>query len=116
MLKAVIEQGGKQHYVQFGKCYDISRIPIREGTKVQFYRILLLIINDKVWIGQPYLKDIVVEAIIIKHFKGKKKLVYKMNSKKKTRKKRGYKQLLTRIFINGLRFVVNSEKSRESYS
>ena len=40
---------------------------------------------------------------ILEHFKGKKTIVYKMRPKKKTRKKQGHRQALTRVFIEDIK-------------
>ena len=45
------------------------------------------------------IENIKIEATIIKHLRGQKLIVYKMRPKKKTRKKQGHRQDLTRIFI-----------------
>ena len=38
----------------------------------------------------------------MRHFRGRKVLVYKMKPKKKTRKKRGHRQEITRLMINSI--------------
>jgi large subunit ribosomal protein L21 len=43
-----------------------------------------------------------VEATVLRHFRGRKVLIYKMKPKKKTRKKRGHRQEITRLMINSI--------------
>jgi large subunit ribosomal protein L21 len=43
-----------------------------------------------------------VETTVLKHYRGKKILVYKMKPKKKTRKKRGHRQELTRLLVHSI--------------
>jgi large subunit ribosomal protein L21 len=38
----------------------------------------------------------------MRHFRGRKVIVYKMQPKKKTRKKRGHRQEITRLMINSI--------------
>ena len=38
----------------------------------------------------------------MRHYRGRKVLVYKMKPKKKTRKKRGHRQEITRLMINSI--------------
>ena len=39
---------------------------------------------------------------MLKHFRGRKVIVYKMRPKKKTRKKNGHRQEITRLMINSI--------------
>ena len=48
-----------------------------------------------------------VKAKILKHLRGPKTIVYKMRPKKKTRKKQGHRQNLTRIRIDSINVVKN---------
>jgi large subunit ribosomal protein L21 len=41
-----------------------------------------------------------VSATVMRHLRGPKLIVYKMQPKKKTRKKRGHRQELTRIMVD----------------
>jgi large subunit ribosomal protein L21 len=43
-----------------------------------------------------------VEGTVLRHLRGRKVLVYKMKPKKKTRKKRGHRQEITRLLINSI--------------
>jgi large subunit ribosomal protein L21 len=58
--------------------------------------------NDDVTVGQPFVDGATVEGTIMRHFRGRKVLVYKMKPKKKTRKKRGHRQEITRLMINSI--------------
>jgi large subunit ribosomal protein L21 len=39
---------------------------------------------------------------VLRHFRGRKVIVYKMKPKKKTRKKRGHRQEITRLMIDSI--------------
>ena len=43
-----------------------------------------------------------VTGTVMRHFRGRKVLVYKMKPKKKTRKKRGHRQEVTRFMIDSI--------------
>ena len=53
-------------------------------------------------IGKPYLESVQIKAKILEHLRGKKTIVYKMRPKKKTRKKQGHRQELTRVLIEDI--------------
>nr|YP_010537645.1 ribosomal protein L21 [Tenuicylindrus belgicus]UYC31562.1 ribosomal protein L21 [Tenuicylindrus belgicus] len=105
MKYAIIEVSGRQFWVETGRYYDLNRIPTQLGTEINLNRILLLKDEDKVLVGQPYLENVKITARILEHLRGKKTLVYKMRPKKKTRKKQGHRQELTRVLIENIEIV-----------
>ena len=58
--------------------------------------------KGNVLIGKPYLESVKVKGKILEHLRGKKTIVYKMRPKKKTRKKQGHRQELTRVLIEDI--------------
>ena len=105
MKYAIVEISGRQFWIEAGKYYDFNRIPTELGKQITLNRILLLKDEDKVLIGQPYLENVKITARILEHLRGKKTLVYKMRPKKKTRKKQGHRQELTRVLIENIEIV-----------
>ncbi len=99
MKYAIVEISGRQFWIEIDKYYDFNRIPTELGKQIILNRVLLLNNNEDILIGQPYLKSVKIKGKILKHFRGKKKIVYKMRPKKKTRKKQGHRQELTRVLI-----------------
>lgn len=100
---AIVEISGRQFWIESGRYYDLNRIPTDLGNNVKLHRTLLINGSDNIKIGQPYIETANIFGKIIKHFKGKKLLSYKMKSKKKTRKKKGYRQKLTRVLIDNIK-------------
>ena len=99
MKYAIVEISGRQFWIEAGKYYDFNRIPTDLGKQITLNRVLLLNNGKNLLIGQPYLDSVKVKGKILEHFRGKKTIVYKMRPKKKTRKKQGHRQELTRVFI-----------------
>lgn len=99
MKYAIVEISGRQFWIEIGKYYDFNRIPSQLGNQITLNRVLLLNDEGKISIGQPYLESVKVEGKILEHLRSKKTIVYKMRPKKKTRKKQGHRQELTRVFI-----------------
>ncbi len=102
MKYAIIEISGKQFWIEDGKYYDLNRIPTKSGTKITLNRVLLVNDDGNLLIGKPYLDNVKIEGKILEHLRGRKTIVYKMNPKKKTRKKQGHRQDLTRILIENI--------------
>ena len=102
MKYAIVEISGRQFWVETGKYYDFNRIPIDLGKQIILNRILLFNNEGDLLIGKPYLKEVQIKGKILEHFRGKKTIVYKMRPKKKTRKKQGHRQELTRVLIEDI--------------
>ena len=99
MIYAIVELGGKQLWVESGKFYDVNRLNAFPGETIFLNKVLLLKKDGKAIIGSPCVKYCTVTAKVLKHFKSKKVTVFKMKPKKNMRSKRGYRQQLTRLFI-----------------
>jgi large subunit ribosomal protein L21 len=102
MSYAIIETGGKQLRVEPGRFYDVERLPVAANGTLAIDKVLLIAHEDEITVGQPFVDGAVVEGTILDHRRGKKILVYKMKPKKKTRKKRGHRQELTRLMIDSI--------------
>jgi large subunit ribosomal protein L21 len=102
MKYAIVEISGRQFWIETGKYYDFNRIPTDLGKQIMLNRVLLLNNNGTLLVGQPYLESVKIKGKILEHFRGKKTIVYKMRPKKKTRKKQGHRQELTRVFIEDI--------------
>jgi len=102
MTYAIIETGGKQLRVEPGRFYDIELLHIEAEEKVSIDAVLLVQHDGEVTIGQPLVTGATVEGTVMRHFRDRKVLVYKMKPKKKTRKKRGHRQEVTRLMIDSI--------------
>ncbi|MEH2242331.1 50S ribosomal protein L21 [Nostoc sp.] len=119
MTYAIIETGGKQIRVEPGRFYDIELLTTEPDEKVTIDSVLLVQHDGDVTIGQPLVTGATVEGTVLRHFRGRKVLVYKMKPKKKTRKKRGHRQEITRLMIdsitlNGAVFAAQGETEKET--
>ncbi|QOV23807.1 50S ribosomal protein L21 [Anabaenopsis elenkinii] len=118
MTYAIIETGGKQLKVEPGRFYDIELLHIEADEKVTIDSVLLVQHDGEVTIGQPLVTGATVEGTVVRNLRGRKVIVYKMKPKKKTRKKRGHRQEITRLMIdsitlNGAVFTAPEEVSAD---
>lgn len=102
MTYAIIETGGKQLRVEPGRFYDVDRLAVDDDATITIDRVLLVQHEGEVTIGQPIVPAATVAARVIGHRRGRKIIVYKMRPKKKTRKKQGHRQELTRLLIEAI--------------
>ena len=105
MKYAIVEISGRQFWIETGKYYDLNRIPTKLGQEIILNRVLLLNNDGEVLVGKPYLEQVKVKGKILKHLRGRKIIVYKMHPKKKTRKKQGHRQQLTRVLIEDINII-----------
>ena len=102
MKYAIVEISGRQFWVETGKYYDFNRIPTELGKEITLNRVLLVNNEGDILVGKPYLDSVKIKGKILEHLRGRKKIVYKMRPKKKTRKKQGHRQELTRVLIEDI--------------
>ena len=102
MAYAIIAAGGTQLRVEPGRFYDINRLPVEADETITIDNILMVENDGDVSVGQPFVSGATVSGTVMRHMRGKKVIVYKMKPKKKTRKKRGHRQELTRVMIDSI--------------
>lgn len=102
MAYAIIEASGTQLRVEPGRFYDINRLAVDEDASITIDKVLLVNDGSDTNIGQPLVDGASVSGTVVHHLRGKKVIVYKMKPKKKTRKKRGHRQELTRLMIDSI--------------
>ena len=110
-LYAIAETSGQQFWFEENKYYDIDRLNAKEKDKITIEKVLLLKDKNSITIGKPYVKDAKIELEVISHRRDKKILVYKMRPKKKTRRKMGHRQELTRVMVKSITLGKSSPKS-----
>ncbi len=102
MTYAIIETGGKQMRVEPGRFYDVELLHVEPEGSYTIDKVLLVHHEDDISIGQPFVSGAIVSGTVLRHFRGRKIIVYKMRPKKKTRKKRGHRQEITRLLIDSI--------------
>ncbi|WP_267383872.1 50S ribosomal protein L21 [Cyanobacterium sp. uoEpiScrs1] len=103
MSYAIVEVGGQQIRVEPGRFYDLNYLGVDPDSSYSIDKVLLVNDEEEVRVGQPFVEGAIVEGRILEHRRGRKIIVYKMRPKKKTRKKRGHRQELSRLMISAIR-------------
>lgn len=104
-MYAIIESCGKQYKVAEGDVVFFEKLDIEEGKKVTFDNIVLVSDNNKIQVGNPYVKEVKVEGKVLSHGKGKKIIVFKMKAKKNYRRKQGHRQPYTKVEIASIKIA-----------
>ena len=98
-MKAVIETGGKQYYVEEITVLYVEKLDAEAGKEFTFDKVLM--VNGKT--GSPYASGAKVVAEVVKHGKAKKVVVYKYNPKKNYHKTQGHRQPYTKVEIKTIK-------------
>ena len=110
-LYAIAETSGQQFWFEVDRYYDIDRLNAKEKDKITLDKVILLKDKETITIGKPYVKDAKIELEVVSHKRDKKILVYKMRPKKKTRRKMGHRQELTRVMVKSISTGKSAPKS-----
>ena len=110
-LYAIAETSGQQFWFEVDRYYDIDKLNAKEKDKITIDKILLIKDKDNVSIGKPYIKNAKIELEVVSHKRDKKIIVYKMRPKKKTRKKMGHRQELTRVVVKSISLSNSTPKT-----
>ncbi len=99
---AIVEASGQQFWLQPNRYYDLDRMAAEVDSTVTLENVLLVNDGQAATLGQPYVAGAKVELKVLAHRRGPKVIVYKMRPKKKTRRKNGHRQELTRVMVQSI--------------
>ena len=111
---AIVEASGKQFWLQPDRYYDLDRCNAEVNDVLTIEKVLLVNDGKDLKLGKPYVKDAKVEIKVLEHRRGPKIIVYKMRPKKKTRRKNGHRQELTRILVQSISVGSKTKKAKDS--
>ena len=109
---AIVEASGKQFWLQSNRYYDLDRCHAEVDDVLTIDKVLLVKEGKDLKLGKPYVKDAKVELKVLEHRRGPKIIVYKMRPKKKTRRKNGHRQELTRVLVQSISIGSKAKKAK----
>jgi len=101
-MYAVIQTGGKQYRVAAGEKLKIERIAGEVGQEITLDRVLLVADGEALTMGAPLVAGARVKAKVLKHGRGEKVRIFKLNRRKHYRRTQGHRQNYTEIEILGI--------------
>ena len=110
---AIVETSGSQFWLEPNRYYDLDRLKAEVNQKITLDKILLFNDGKNTKIGRPYIPGASVELKVMAHRRGPKILVYKMRPKKKTRRKNGHRQELTRVMVESISLGRKAQKTEK---
>ena len=99
---AIVEASGQQFWLQPNRYYDIDRLAADVDSIITLKEVLLVNDGKGTTLGMPYVAEAEVSLKVMIHRRGPKIIVYKMQKKKKTRRKNGHRQELTRVMVESI--------------
>lgn len=104
-MHAVVDIAGKQFNLTKGDIIYVPKLLGKVGYFIVFKNVLLLLENNNLEIGFPFLKNIKVFGKILMHVKSNKIIIFKKKRRKGYKKIQGYRQIYTKILINSISIV-----------
>ena len=109
-MYAIVDIAGQQFKIQKDQQVFVHRLEAKEGSKIDFEKVLLLDNSGKVNIGAPVIKGAKVTAKVLEHIKGDKITVFKKKRRKGYKVKNGHRQYLTKLEILKIESTSDSSK------
>ncbi|MBI3510612.1 MAG: 50S ribosomal protein L21 [Bacteroidetes bacterium] len=101
-MYAIVEIAGLQYKVSRKQRVFVHRLEAKEGTSVEFSKVLLIDNDGKITVGTPVVDGARVAAKVISHLQGDKVIVFKKKRRKGYRKLNGHRQQLTELLIQAV--------------
>lgn len=105
----ILEMCGRQFWIEPTRYYDISQFAHKFSPSISktilFNKVLLLNENREgtnIKIGHPFLDEVVFQAKLIDKGLGSKVQIFKMKSKKKFRRRFGYRTKYARLHFDSI--------------
>ena len=98
-MYAIVDIAGQQFKIEQEQQIFVHRLEAKEGTEVDFDKVLLVDNSGKVNVGAPVIKGAKVTAKVLEHLKGDKVVVFKKKRRKGYKVKNGHRQHLTKLEI-----------------
>jgi large subunit ribosomal protein L21 len=86
-----------------GDTVEVERLEVDAGKPFTFDRVLLVSNDGKLSVGSPTVANATVEADVVEHIRGEKKVAFKMKRRKGYHKTIGHRQELTVVKIKEIK-------------
>ena len=114
IMYAIVDIAGQQFKVEKNQQIFVHRLEAKEGSKIDFEKVLLMDNAGKVNVGVPVVKGAKVTAKVLEHLKADKVIVFKKKRRKGYKVKNGHRQCLTKLEILKIDEKASSEKKSVS--
>jgi large subunit ribosomal protein L21 len=109
-MYAIVNINGVQTRVAPDEVLSVARLDGQPGDTLTFDKVLLFADGEKISFGQPFLKGASLTAELLEHVRGPKIKIFKFKRRHDYRKRRGYRDELTRIRVSSISAKASKEK------
>jgi large subunit ribosomal protein L21 len=99
---AILRTGSKQYTVRPGQIIDVDKLRAEEGSSVELSEVLAVSRDGDLTVGSPLVPNASVIAQVQAHDRDDKIIVFKYKRKVRYRRKKGHRQLYTRLAITAI--------------
>ncbi|MDY0870682.1 50S ribosomal protein L21 [Dongia rigui] len=100
---AVIKTGGKQYKVATNDIILVEKLEAEEGASISLNEVLMVGEGGNITVGAPNVAGASVTATVLEQRKGDKVIIFKKNRRHNYRRKRGHRQFVTVLKIQGIK-------------
>lgn len=108
-IYAVVETGGKQYRVSPGEIIKVDHLATEPGSVIELDKVLLVASDERVVVGQPHVKGARVVAESLGTVRDNKIIVFHFKPKVRLRRKKGHRQLHTKLAIKEILMGLETE-------
>jgi large subunit ribosomal protein L21 len=101
-MYAIVEVSGKQYKVEKDMTLNVGMIKDKEEGDITLDKVLMCVDNERVMVGEPYLKNVKVTAKVLGMVKGKKVRGIKFKRRKNYTRTLGHRALYSKLKIENL--------------
>ena len=103
IMFAVIKTGGKQYKVATNDIILVEKLEAEEGASISLNEVLMVGEGGNITVGSPVIAGASVTAKVVEQRKGDKVIIFKKNRRHNYRRKRGHRQFVTVLKIEGIK-------------
>jgi large subunit ribosomal protein L21 len=101
-MYAIVNINGIQTKVAPDEVLTVALMAGQPGDTLTFDEVLMVSDGEKISVGQPYLKGVSLTAELVEHLRGPKLKIFKFKRRRDYRRRRGYRDELTRIRVSAI--------------
>lgn len=101
-MYAVFQNRSKQYRVSKGQIIRLEKLNIMTGATIEFDQVIMIVNNDNIQIGNPFVNGSKITAEVVAHGRDEKIMIIKFRRRKHFRKHQGHRQWFTDVLITNI--------------
>jgi len=101
-MYAIVNINGIQTRVAPDEILNVARLTGEPGAKLTFDQVLMIGDGDRIAVGQPYVNGAKATVEVLEHLRGPKLRIFKFKRRREYRRRRGYRDELTRLRVTAI--------------